>query len=161
QGFHGPNQDRVLRAVAALANNRGGYILFGVGDDPCEIIGLKDDRFTNLDPSRYSMTFRSAMEPVPKFEVGHILWEGKLVGALHIHAQPEGPVIATKDEGSYRAGMIYYRYPGESRAIGGAEFRRILAERERRVRTEAAEVARRTIELGDEAGIIDLGSGRI
>ena len=36
--FHGPNQDKVLKAVAAMANNRGGHLLFGVRNEDCEIV---------------------------------------------------------------------------------------------------------------------------
>lgn len=159
--FRGPNNDKLLRAIAALANNRGGHILFGVGDDPCEIVGLRDERFVDLDVSAFSMTIRSAMEPVPRFDVGHLSWEGKLVGVLYVHPQTEGPVIATKDVDTYRAGMIYYRYPGESRGIGPSEFRRILAERDKKVRTEAAELARKVVQLGDNAAVVDLSTGKM
>lgn len=159
--FHGPNNEKVLKAIAALANTRGGHILFGVQDDAAEIVGMKDERFTALDVNAFSMAFRSAMEPMPRFEIGHLRWKDRLVGAIYVYPEPDRPVIATKDVGTYRAGMIYYRYPGESRAIGGAEFRSILAERERKARIDAAETARRVIELGGNGAVLDLQTGKV
>ena len=70
QSFHRPLHDRFLRAVAALANNRGGYVLFGVDDNTGRLAGLSDQRFKSADPSEFAMAIRSAMEPCPRFEIG-------------------------------------------------------------------------------------------
>lgn len=70
-------------------------------------------------------------------------------------------MIATKDRDSFKAGVVYYGYPGESRAIAGPDFRRLLAARDRRARQEAAERARRVVELGSDAALLDLKSGQI
>lgn len=161
QSFQGPGNDRLLRATAALANNRGGYVLFGVEDASGLLVGLRDDRFKNLDPNQFSQAFRAAMEPCPRFEIGTIELNGARVGAVYVHAEPDSPIIATKDENTFKAGVIYYRYPGESRAISGADFRRILTARDRRARQEAGEMAKRVIELGSDAALLDFRSGQI
>lgn len=161
QSFHSPTNDRLLRAVAALANNRGGYVLYGVENATGVLLGLKDDRFKTTDPSLFTQAFRGAMEPCPRYELGTHQLGGATLGAVFIHAEPEAPVIATRDENTFKAGVVYYRYPGESRAIAGPDFRRLLAARDRKARQEAGELARRVIELGGDAALLDLKSGHI
>jgi hypothetical protein len=159
--FHKVSTDKLLRAVAALANNRGGYVLFGVRDDDGVLAGLKDGHFKTLDPSAFAMSFRSAMEPCPRFEIGWAEFGGGLLGAVYVYKESDGPVIATKDDQNFKAGVTYYRYPGESRAIAGADFRRLLAERDRRARHEAGELAKRVIELGADGAMLDFRTGQI
>lgn len=161
QTFHGPGHDRLLRAVAALANNKGGYIFYGVENATSILVGLKDDRLKNTDPNQFTQSIRSAMEPCPRFDIGTADLSGAKLGAIYVHAEAEAPVISTKDLDSFKAGVVYYRYSGESRAIAGPDFRRLLAARDRRARQEAAELARRVVELGTDAALLDLKSGQI
>ncbi len=161
QSFHSPNNGGLLRAVAAFANTRGGYVLYGVEDSSGTLVGLQDDRFRNTDPSLFAQSFRAAMEPCPRFEVGVVSLGSATLGAVYVHAEPDAPVLATVDRDNFKAGVVYYRYPGESRAIAGADFRRLLAARDRRARQEAAELARRVVEMGSDAALLDLKSGQI
>ena len=38
-----------FKTMAAFANNSGGYIIFGVGDKPRRLIGLKDKNLTQFE----------------------------------------------------------------------------------------------------------------
>lgn len=38
-----------FKAMAAFANNQGGYILFGIGDKPRRLIGLKDRSLSQFE----------------------------------------------------------------------------------------------------------------
>ncbi|NBJ12704.1 AlbA family DNA-binding domain-containing protein [Microvirga arsenatis] len=155
KNFH-PN-GKLFRAISALANNRGGYVLFGVTDEGCIATGMDSRRFLENDPNYLSQKVRAAMEPMPRIEVGHCLIDGKFIGAIYVHPEVDGPVIAAKDDENFREGTIYYRYPGESRAVRPAEFRKILNERDRRVRQESLTGISRLMELGSRAAIIDMG----
>src|ERR1700677_3249609 len=54
QSFSLRNAASWLRAVAALANNRGGYVFFGISDQDaagrCKVVGLSSDDFNRTDP---------------------------------------------------------------------------------------------------------------
>jgi hypothetical protein len=152
---------RVFRAVAALANNRGGYVIFGVKDEGYEVVGLDNDKFATLDKNIFSQAISAAMEPLPRFEITHTQINKMMVGVMFVHPEPDRPVIATKNDQDFKEGTIYYRYPGESRAIRAAEFRRILADRDRQARLEANQSLRKILELGRNAAVLDLESGRI
>ena len=42
QNFGWGSMPEYVRAMAAMANNRGGHIIFGIKDKPHEMIGLKE-----------------------------------------------------------------------------------------------------------------------
>jgi Schlafen, AlbA_2 len=152
---------RVLRTVAAFANNRGGYILFGVRDTGQRVIGLKNNKFESTDISRISQWIRASLEPIPRFERSAFKVGNTQVGVIYIHPIHEWPVIATKTTDGLHTGTIYFRYPGESRPIEPSELRNMLSQRDGRARREAGKSVIRTLELGPNAGILDLDSGRV
>jgi hypothetical protein len=158
---------KVLRAVAAFSNRRGGYIFFGVDDEDGVVAGISEEQESAFDVSRATQSIRAALEPMPGFEFQFVQLGAVRIGALFIHHEPSGPVIASKDEQSLREGTIYYRYPGESRAIRPAEFRKLLEERDRRARLEARHSIDKILDLGGRAAVVSVadlpstGSDRI
>src|SRR5665647_3393817 len=40
---------KYIRTAAAFANAKGGYIVYGLANSPHKLIGLKDNRFDQLD----------------------------------------------------------------------------------------------------------------
>ena len=56
--------------MAAYANNRGGYIIFGVKDTPRSIIGLKNNNFDNLNQEQFSEAINSLFAPAMDWDCG-------------------------------------------------------------------------------------------
>lgn len=54
---------KALRAIAGLANNKGGYLLFGVTDATFQADGLADDVFTKSDISLLNRILVGALDP--------------------------------------------------------------------------------------------------
>src|SRR5262249_37013432 len=107
-----------LRAIAGLANNKGGYIFFGVKDKTYELVGLRDDTFRTTDSSEFSRIISTSLDPVPSYEITFLEIDGRPLGVIYVHQHEHRPVIAIK--GMSRdlvEGAIYYRYVGESKAI--------------------------------------------
>jgi len=147
-----------LRAVAALANNKGGYVFFGVKNKPTEVTGLSDDRFTNTDTAQISTVVSTALDPVPEFSVNAVEFDGKRVGVICVQAHSNRPVIATKTVGSdFIEGAIYFRYPAQSKLVKPGELRQILAIREAAAVHAFAEKMQR-IAIGRSASL-DLDTG--
>lgn len=150
----------VLKAIAGLANNKGGHILFGVKDGASIVEGMSDDKFSTLDPSILSQHLISTLDPVPTTAKVGVIIGGKSVGALYVEKHPEGPVIAVKNVGTdVREGAIYFRYVGETRQIKPGELRQIIKMREQKA---VEEFSRRMLRVaaGSEA-TIDLDSGEV
>lgn len=162
-GFRLQPEDRfskALRAIAGLANNKGGYLLFGVTDATFQADGLVDDVFTKSDISLLNRILVGALDPVPHVTKGLIELGGKQVGVLYVEKHDHGPVIAIKNVGQdVREGGIYFRYVGETRLIKAGELRQIIAAREQRAVAEFSARMNR-VAIGKEA-TIDLDSGEV
>ncbi|MCM0032075.1 AlbA family DNA-binding domain-containing protein [Sandarakinorhabdus limnophila] len=164
EGFSLRNFSKPLRTIAGYANNRGGYLFFGVKDKPLgfAVCGLADDRFTNTDQNKFSQTIRSVLEPTPRFRVASLKLDAMTVGVIHVEPHSAKPVIASKTEGDVVEGAIYYRYPGETKAICYADLRAILDERDQRSREAILPMVQRLLELGPkDAMVANLADGQL
>lgn len=156
-----------LRAVAALANNQGGYILFGVRDKddeagPLIVVGMKDTAFLDIDPLVLTRRIRSTFDPTPTFQVGKISFGSKIVGVIHVDQHPGRPVMALKQEGDISEGDIFYRYPGQSLRIKYSDLRTLLDERDARIRAELQPMLNRLVQLGPgRAMVADLENAEL
>lgn len=164
EGFSLRNFGKPLRTIAGFANNRGGYLFFGVKDKPFgfAVCGLADDRFTETDQNKFSQTIRSVLEPTPRFRVTSLKLDALTVGIIHTEPHSAKPVIASKAEGDVAEGAIYYRYPGETKAICYADLRAILDERDQRSRESILPMVQRLLELGPkDAMVANLADGQL
>lgn len=156
-----------LRAMAALANNQGGYILFGVRDNDAEagqlvVVGMRDDLLFTTDPLVLTRRIRSTFDPTPTFQVGKVKFGRKIVGVIHVEQHPGRPVMATKQDGDIAEGDIYYRYPGQSLKIKYSDLRTLLDERDARVRAELQPMLNRLVQLGPgKAMVVDLAANQL
>ncbi|WP_176936985.1 AlbA family DNA-binding domain-containing protein [Bradyrhizobium brasilense] len=151
---------KILRAIAGLANNKGGHILFGIRDGAQVVDGMSDDKFETLDPALLNSHLVSFLDPVPRVaRVPHKIG-GKKIGVLHVEKHERAPIIVLKGMGNdLREGAIYFRYVGETRQIKPGELRAIIEAREARA---VAEFSRRMnrVASGAEA-TIDLDTGEV
>ena len=125
-----------LRDFAGFANNKGGYLVFGVSDNPRIPVGLKPsakDQFDKVDPETITCFLLADF-------TGHIIWEhdvieidGKYYGYFYVEAAKEKPIICKKDEGGkekiLKESAIYYRYNGRTQVIRYSELESIINNR--------------------------------
>lgn len=164
ENFNIRNFSKPLKTIAGFANNRGGHLLFGVRDLPhaFEVCGLADDRFLETDQNKFSQSIRSVLSPTPRFEVGTIQLDALKVGVIRVEPHRSKPVIASKNEGDVVEGAIYYRYPGETRAISYPDLRAILDERDLKSREAILPMVHRLLELGPgNALVANLADGTL
>nr|WP_294527016.1 ATP-binding protein [uncultured Rhodopila sp.] len=158
-----------MRAVAAFANNRGGYVFFGVQDknaaEPHRVVGLNNDDFANTDPAEIAKRLRSTFDPTPRFQTIVTLIGTAKIGVLYVEQHPSRPVIATKNEGSggeIKEGDIFFRYPGQSARIKYADLRAMLDARDAQARADILPMMERVLALGPtRAMVADLEDGRL
>ncbi len=124
-----------FRDFAAFANNKGGYLIFGVTDSPRELKGLSKpalNQFEKIDPERISGYLINIFN-------GHIEWESAILelnklmfGVFKINPAVVKPIIAKKDEGReniIKNGEIYFRYGGRTQKIKYSEIEAIVNSR--------------------------------
>jgi hypothetical protein len=124
-----------FRDFAAFANNKGGYLIFGVKDNPREANGMSEksiEHFEKIDPEKitgYLLEIFSADIKWSQVTYDH---RGKAIGVFYIYEAHTKPVIAKKDEGKDNIicnGEIYYRYGGRTQKILYAELENIINKR--------------------------------
>lgn len=160
-----------LRAVAALANNAGGYIVFGVKDkkitdgkidpDSYTVSGLNSPEYLNADPVDFTKRIKATFDPTPKVESAILDLEGTSVGIMYVHQHGSRPVIAQKGDGDQvKEGDIFFRYPGQSARIKYSDLRTILDERDRQSREQILPMVEKLLQLGPrDAMVADLAGG--
>lgn len=160
-----------LRAIAALANNSGGYIVFGVKDkiitggkvDPesYKVSGLKSHEFANADPADFTKRIKATFDPTPKVEPVVLNLDGASIGIMFVHQHGSRPIIAQKGDGDQvREGDIFFRYPGQSARIKYSDLRTILDERDRQSRQQILPMVEKLLQLGPrDAMVTDLARG--
>lgn len=162
-----------IRAIAALANNRGGYVLFGVADKGTigpagedhshAVVGLGSKDFENADPADITNKLRSCLDPTPRIQIRTHVLAGITIGVIHVEQHPSRPVIVTKTEGDkIKEGDIFFRYPGQSIRIKYSDLRAILDGRDAAARREIMPAVERLLTLGPRRALIaDLDEGTL
>jgi hypothetical protein len=125
-----------LKDFAAFANNKGGYLIFGVKDSPRRIPnGLSSKsliQFEKIDPEKISGFLNEIFS-------GHITWDYDLIeldkknfGVFIVEKAFIKPIIAKKDDGkdqTIKNGEIYFRYGGRTQKIEYSELEAIINKR--------------------------------
>ena len=181
ESFNKNSTAKYAKTMAAYANNRGGYIIFGVKDNPREVVGLKNSNFENLSQEVFTEAINSLFSPSIDWESGtftimvepsvtdayddtNIKTADKRIGWLFAAEAEYKPVIAQKSDSGEKivSGDVFYRYRARSEKIKYAEMSRIVEERtakEREGLLRLFEIIRKneTVNLG----IVNYNNGKI
>lgn len=134
----GQSEDDVLgyaKTMAAFANNRGGYIFFGVTNER-RPVGIVEANFLNYDWDRLSAICRENFQPNIVWDRGLYVWDGKPLGVVYVYEAKKKPVVAARKAKGLAIGGIYYRYRGHTENIGVGDLFNMLHERDERTRAE-------------------------
>lgn len=124
-----------FRDFAAFANNKGGYLIFGVTDTPRKLSGLSDaalEQFNKIDAEKITGFLLEIFSGNISWEQVNFEFKGKTFGVFRIYPATVKPIIAKKDEGKdqvIKNGEIYYRYGGRTQKIQFAELENIINSR--------------------------------
>jgi Putative DNA-binding domain len=154
QDFEPTNLFGILRAIAALSNNRGGYIFLGVSNSDCIATGINGD-FDGFDIAKLIDKAKVYLAPTPRITAkGSFELDGLTVGFIHVDAHPDQPVIVCRDGDKLAEGEILFRYAGQSARIKFTDLRSMLEERDRRARMALAEAAGKIATIGTAKALI-------
>ena len=119
----------------AFANNRGGYLIFGVQDAPRVPIGMNDnsiDQFEKIDAERISRDLLEIFSSDILWDQATLSINDMTFGIFRIYEAISKPVIAKKNEGANGVitnGDIYRRYGGRTQKILYAELEALIRKR--------------------------------
>ncbi len=181
EAFNKNSTAKYAKTMAAYANNRGGYIIFGVKDNPREVVGLKNDNFENLNQEQFTDAVNTLFAPAIDWECGSFIIRTekpitgsggetetkvveKKIGWIYTKEAEQKPIIAQKADNGERitSGDVFYRYRARSEKIKFAEMNRIVEERaakEREGLLKLFEVIRKSETAN--LGIVNYSNGKI
>ena len=147
ESFNKNSTAKYAKTMAAYSNHRGGYIIFGVKDNPRTIVGLKNDNFENMSQEQFSEAINSLFAPAMEWDCGSLIIESPStdvtgtsqslkIGWIYTSEAEYKPIIAQKsnDGEKINSGDVYYRYRARSEKIKYAEMSRMVEERTKKER---------------------------
>ena len=175
ESYNHCNRAQYMKTIAAFANNRGGYIIFGVGDKPRCLIGLNDkslSQFEDLKVEEFTKTMLDYFSPEIKWEHCTFEFRGMSFGVIYIHPLIRKPCICKKqydnqndkqnEKYSLREGDIYYRYGGRSQRIRYEELASIIDETRNNEEKQWINLIKKVAHIGIEnAALLDMGAGNL
>jgi len=127
------NAKYYMRSVCAFANNQGGYIIFGVKNQPRKPIGLKDfKKFDEYDSKDFATEIQNCISIYVNFDFYHFDQEinNEIIkfGVLKIEESEQKPVICKVSDNvnKLREGAIYYRYTAKSEEIKAQDLIKLI-----------------------------------
>lgn len=98
ESFNFSNLGKYIRSAAGFANAKGGYIVYGVKDRPHTLTGLKDSRFSDLDPETLSHYLNQHFDPEIHWDRHLYEIDGKTFGILYFFPSKNKPVVCKKGQ---------------------------------------------------------------
>ncbi len=111
------------KTMAAFANKKGGYIIFGISDNPRKANGMTNDNFDNIDNKDISEVLNGHFSPEIEFETYSFSCNDKKFGIFEVSESNNKPIVCTKTDGKkdnkpiISEGDIFYRYSARSERI--------------------------------------------
>lgn len=171
ESYNHGSMEKYLKAMAAFANNIGGYILFGVGDKPRRLLGLKDkslSQFEELKVEEFSNSLLDYFSPEIKWDHCTFEFREMRFGVIYVHALTRKPCICKKNFNDLekkpilKEGDIYYRYGGRSERIRYTELSAIIDESRKNEEQQWLNFAKNAVRIGvSNAALLDINTGNL
>ncbi|MEO1667248.1 MAG: ATP-binding protein [Chloroflexota bacterium] len=153
------------RTMAAFANSEGGYLVFGVKDNPRLLLGMANDQFEELKPENFKNQLGSFFTPDIHWDLYTYVVEDKRFGLIYTYESKAKPVIAkaTYGDGSHvQESDIYYRYEATSERIRYPELTAMLLAREDKQLDQWRNFLQKVVDIGVEnAAVLNLENGEL
>ena len=108
-----------LKSVSAFANTEGGHLIFGVKNEPREVVGLENPQAV---VSRLTELIKARIDPTPRYRVREVEIEGKSCVDLEVQDGPAYPYYYAFD-GSHTA---YVRHGDQSEEATSRELNELI-----------------------------------
>lgn len=161
--FNWAGREEYARTIAAFANNKGGYLVFGIKDKPHLILGIDTKKFEAVDPTEISRYFNDTFGVEIGWEVKTVEFVGKTILLFYVYPATRKPVIAAVSggKGHLIEGDIYYRYRGRTQRIRYPELQDLLEEQRRAEQASWLRFLRQIARVGiQNTAFVDLTSGK-
>jgi hypothetical protein len=162
EAFNWASPEHYAKAMAAFANNKGGYLLFGINNLGI-VIGTKRDKFEKVDSGKITQFLNRHFQPAISWDRAVMEVAGKSVCVLYTYPAVIRPVVCVADKHEViRDGDIYFRYGGRNDRIRSGELRHLMQQREHSLGQAWLSKFSRMAEIGlQHVGILNGMSGEV
>ena len=163
ESFNLRNLPKYAKTMAAFANNRGGYLIFGIKDSPRLLKGINKEKFDQIKQEKITEFLLEHFSPEIRWGMNTIQIKDKYFGFIYVFEADEKPIICKKDkENILKSGEIYYRYRGQSRKIQYSELKKIIQEYREKERKQWMQLIEKIAQTGPKnIALVDLLHGSI
>lgn len=163
ENFNWANKDKYVRSMASFANNRGGYLVFGIANKPRIFTGLQSNNFEDLDEAEISGYLNGLLSPEIEYEKFVVEKNGRKAGILYTYSAGDKPIIAIKNDGSsIKEAEIYYRYNARNDKIKYSELKSLFDQTREKETERWMKLFERVSKIGlSSAAIMDITHGTI
>lgn len=126
ESFNWNSKDKYAKIMASFASTKGGYIIFGIKDNPRDLIGLQSNNFNIIDEAKITEYLNTVFSPEIIFEKSIIKVHTKTIGVLFTHQSENKPVVCLKNDSILKESDIYYRYSTRSEKIKYPELKMLF-----------------------------------
>ena len=150
------------KTMAAFANNKGGYLVFGVRDKPREIIGVDSKKFDSIDVAKLTEKLNDIFSPEIEWDLLIHNWNKTDFGIIYTHESQSKPIISKKVHDDIKEADIFYRYHGRTERIKFGELSHIISRRVEIEKKAWMDVFKRASDIGPQnVAMLDTLKGKI
>lgn len=135
ESFNWGSRDSYAKSMAAFANNKGGFLVFGVTNHPRMLKGLLTNNFEDIDEEKITSYLNSVFSPEIEYAKSVVEVNSKKIGFIQVFQSRIKPIVCIKNDNELKESDIYYRYIARSERIKYPALKIILdqvAENERK-----------------------------
>jgi hypothetical protein len=126
ESFNWLSKSDYAKTIASFANNKGGYIIFGIKNKPRQIIGLQNNNFDDMDEAKITEYLNSVFSPEINYEKDTLTENFNKIGLFYVYQSSNKPVVCIKTDKEIKEGEIYYRYNARSEKIKYPEIKKLI-----------------------------------
>lgn len=155
ENFNFLNMADYARNMAAFANKKGGYIIFGIKDSPRKLMGIDYDKFNKIPQEKITTFLLEHFSPEIRWDIGLVENDSTFVGYTYTYEAENKPVICKKNKDNViKNGEIYYRYRAQTKNIEYGELNKIIEEIKEKERRSWIKVFKEAGRIGPENVVI-------
>lgn len=162
ESFNWAAKDDYAKSIVAFANNKGGYLVFGITNNPRKLAGLQSDNFETTDEAKITAYLNSVFSPEVRYAKFAIEVRSKKVGIIRIDQFQNKPIVCIKNDGKLKESDIYYRYNARSERIKYPELKLLIDRVREEERKSWMDHFEKISKIGaSNAAILDVAEGKI
>jgi len=156
ESFNFSNITEYSKYMASFANKSGGYIIFGIKDNPRKIVGINPDRFNEISQEKITSFLLEYFSPEIRWDIGVIDYDEVAIGYIYTDKSENKPVICKKNKDNIiKNGEIYYRYRAQSKNIEYGELIKIINEIREKERQYWVKIIKDTVSIGPQNAVVN------